>query len=202
MSYSQGAEEAAILEAVASLPHGLVLDIGAAHPTTFSNSRALIERGWDAILVEASPDQFLSLFREYKDYERVRLVLAVASLGEDFLERLYHTEDLVSTTERANYEKWRNHAAFDGEFWVATVPIYALFELAVPRVDVLSIDTEGTSGELFRYVLEHIVEDISADAWPKVICVEHDGDGTLETLAVRKGYTRRYLDGNNLIVAR
>ena len=88
MSYTQGGEEAAILEAIGGLQHGLVLDIGAAHPTTFSNSRALIERGWNAILVEASPDHFLSLFREYKDHERVDLILAAVSVSGDCLQRL------------------------------------------------------------------------------------------------------------------
>jgi hypothetical protein len=68
MSYSQHKGEE---EAILQLFHdgkdaqqaGKALDIGAWSPTTFSNTRALYERGWELVLVEPSPGPFLLLMR-------------------------------------------------------------------------------------------------------------------------------------------
>lgn len=195
MSYTQGGEEAAILGAVAGMADGSILDIGAAHPITFSNSRALIEKGWHATLVEASPDHFMTLYEEYKKHPNVDLILAAVDIEWDLV-RLHHTTDLVSTIVDAHFEKWRGSADFDGEFSLLTIPICELYNRCLP-IDVLSIDTEGTSAALC-----HSFFDSTQLAWPKVICVEHDSDRTLETRAAERGYRTIYLDGNNLVLAK
>lgn len=189
--YSQGGEQDAILTHVAGMEPGYILDVGACHPTTFSNSRALIERGWHATLVEASPDHFMTLYEEYREHPRVDLILAAAGTTWG-LEVLHHTADLVSTTVDAHYEKWRGAAAFDGVFSVATVPLRYILGRGGP-FDVISLDTEGTTPLLFRDALVHR---------PKVLCVEHDGDTSLEQAAVAAGYRRLYFDGNNVVLGR
>ena len=63
MSYSQHPdEEEAILQLFGSHV-GRALDIGAWVATTFSNTRALYERGWELVLVEPSPGPFIILMR-------------------------------------------------------------------------------------------------------------------------------------------
>lgn len=60
MSYSQNNEEAYILSYFGSRT-GTLLDIGANDGKTLSNSLACIERGWSAVLVDASPTAFAKL---------------------------------------------------------------------------------------------------------------------------------------------
>ena len=57
-SYSQYGEDRAIVELFGDHV-GRFLDIGAWHPTVFSNTRALFERGWSGVMVEPSPCPFL-----------------------------------------------------------------------------------------------------------------------------------------------
>jgi hypothetical protein len=67
-SYSQYGEDLIILDAFAGSQYledepGTFLDIGAWHPTIFSNTRALIERGWAGVIIEPSPGPFINLMR-------------------------------------------------------------------------------------------------------------------------------------------
>ena len=191
MTYSQGGEEAALL--ALNLEPGHLLDIGAADGMTFSNSRALIERGWHAILVESSPDHFMTLFEEYRDHPRVDLVLATVGVASDLVS-FHHTKDLVGTTEEAHFEKWREAATFDGAFYTWTVPLVRLLEEFWP-LDVISIDTEGTSAKLCHELFD-------SGRLPRVIVVEHDSDATLDVRAFGLGYRAVYCDGNNIVYAR
>ena len=61
--YSQRDEEKYILEAFDGKTDGRFLDIGAWHPTVFSNTRALIEMGWSGVMIEPSPGPFLNIVR-------------------------------------------------------------------------------------------------------------------------------------------
>ena len=64
MSYSQYGEDLIILGAFAGRTEpGTLLDIGAWHPTIFSNTRALIELGWAGVIIEPSPGPFINLMR-------------------------------------------------------------------------------------------------------------------------------------------
>src|ERR1022692_1173497 len=74
-SYSQYGEDLIILAALPMIweatrlrfpeisQTGTFLDIGAWHPTIFSNTRALIERGWSGVIIEPSPGPFINLMR-------------------------------------------------------------------------------------------------------------------------------------------
>ena len=53
--YSQNGEQKIILEYFQDKYKGKVLDIGANDGITLSNSRALIEKGWDGVLIEPAP---------------------------------------------------------------------------------------------------------------------------------------------------
>jgi FkbM family methyltransferase len=181
------------LELFADQPRGSVLDIGAYDGTTFSNTRALIERGWGGVLVEPEPAAFLKLFELYKDRADIRLVNACA--GVDFhLTRFWHTADMVGTTDEEHYTKWQGCAAYDGMYYVACVPVWDLYATAVP--DLVNIDVEGGSARLAIHML---VRGLA----PRVLCVEHDGlaQRILEQ-AVVYGYREVTRNGENLILAR
>lgn len=174
--YSQGNEEQYILEALIDVPHidlngneASFLDIGAYHPTVFSNTRALYEAGWGGLMVEPSPACMLSLIKEYGKEPRIQLLQA-AMLTESaggYVE-LHVSEDAISTIHEANYEAWKDHAKFDGELLVRSITPEALFAHFGGSFEFWSIDTEGGSVDLLRAML-------ACGPRPTALCVEHDG---------------------------
>lgn len=139
--YSQSGEEAVIL---ANTPAtGRCLDLGAWSPLVFSNTRALIERGWDAVLVEPSPGPFQGLMKEYRNNPKVQLINAMVGL-EWSLRDFWVTDDALSTTEKASVAKWGGEKNFTAII-VPQVPLSLI--LAMP-FNVINIDTEGTSVDL------------------------------------------------------
>ena len=65
MSYSQYGEDQIIAAEFLrqESAHRFFLDIGAWHPTIFSNTRLLIEQGWSGVIIEPSPGPFMNLMR-------------------------------------------------------------------------------------------------------------------------------------------
>ena len=175
MPYSQFGEEEVILANTPS--HGRVLEIGAWSPTVFSNSRALIERGWNAVLVEPSPAPFAGLVKFYKDNERVTLVNALA--GKEWRMRKFMvTEDALSTTEQANVEKWGGAKNFR-EILIPEMPVLQLFD--GKPFEFVTIDTEGTSFELLKMLpLDQMGTNL--------FCVEfdHQRDAVCEFVASKR----------------
>jgi hypothetical protein len=170
-SYSQFGED---VHYVPTLPeHGRLLDVGAGPPVTWSNSRALIEKGWDAVLIEPSPKFFMELFKEYQWNERVQLANCAVGL-EWGLRRFWYTEDVVSTIDEVHYERWRTSADYIGMF--------------------TSIDVEGGSGALV---------EAAVAAKPQIIMVEHENDAAPGWIMQHApGYTCFVESGVNLVLLR
>lgn len=191
MNYSQGEEQKHILEHVGE--SGRFLDIGAWHAKNLSNTRALYERGWSGVLVEPSPEPFIGLLREYGNDDRV--VLVMAAVGDNSLKRFHASADALSTSSEENFEKWREVGGFYGRYWVQALEVKFLIDNFGP-FDFVSIDTEGTSVEVFRALL-------ATGTRPKCICMEHDFKNveTLE-MANAAGYREVYFSGENQVFAR
>lgn len=196
MSYSQNEEEDFILQAVGDRM-GTVLDIGAYDGKTRSNSLALIERGWKAVLVEPSPKPFTDLLALHGHRDTVVLVNAIVGLRRDIVP-IYLSDDGLSTTEWKNYQTWRGLAHFKPVSFAVQVTIDDLIRAfpELSNVDVVSIDTEGTSFELFRtFPFDLCI--------PKVFCIETDGAADeIEDLARRRSYVPIYASGENIVIER
>lgn len=191
MNYSQGEEQKHILEHCG--PTGRFLDIGAWHAKNLSNTRALYERGWSGVLVEPSPEPFLGLLREYGNDDRVSLIMA--AVGDNGLKRFHASADALSTSSEDNFQKWRDVGGFYGRYWVQSVEVKFIIDNFGP-FDFVSIDTEGTSVEVFRSLL-------ATHARPRCICLEHDFKN-VECLSLAKqyGYREVYFSGENQVFAR
>lgn len=191
MSYSQYDEEPVILAALEGITNGRLLDIGAYHPTVFSNSRTLIERGWNAVLVEPSPEPFLSLLREYGNNPAITLVHAAVGAKAGLL-TMHATADAVSTTDAASFEKWQRAGGFYGSFLTPVIdldnPVFA------GPFDFVNIDTEGTNLEIFSILIDRMK--------PRCICVEHDyQDKIMMAMAQPHGYRAVLENGTNLVLS-
>src|SRR5882672_403154 len=177
LMYSQADEERYIVEAVSHFANtGKLLDIGAWHPTEFSNSRRLIELGFSAILIEPSPEPFLSLLKEYGDSEKHILICAAVWL-EAGLIKLHATADAVSTIDDKEYARWKETGGFYGSFLTNAITMDDIFNRYGGNFEFVNFDAEGVSVDLFLRMLE-------LGPRPKCCCVEID-QGRDEELASR-----------------
>ncbi len=192
MSYSQRNEEQYILEACKDAPRRRLLDIGAFHPTVFSNSRALIEQGWGAVLVEPSPKPVRNLVKVYGDSPEVHVFCAAVGL-EPGIVTLQITDDAVSTTDVK--PEWRERGGYIGSMTISQVTLAMLFNW-YGDFDFVSIDVEGGSTDLFLNLLTY-------EMFPACICVEHDGRIVEITKAAQeRGYKIAYISEENVVVSR
>ena len=112
--YSQNNEEQVILNHFKD--HiGSVLDLGANDGITFSNSLRLIQKGWKADLIEASPETFLKLQDQHKGNEDVKCHnIAVSNVNGKI--KFWESgsllggndKSLVSTCNPKELERWPN----------------------------------------------------------------------------------------------
>lgn len=195
-SYSQYGEDR-VLEKLFAGVTGRLLDIGAWYPKTFSNSRLLIEAGWEALLVEFSPKPVRELVAEYAANPRVKVLQAAVTVTDGGMAEYTVTDDGLSTANAEHHEKWEKNGGYYGKLWVSQMPIRQLLEQFGGDFDFVSIDTEGTSADLARHYLGAL------EQLPPVICVEHDGRTVelMETAQVR-GYRIVHLNGTNVVLSR
>ena len=197
--YSQSGEQPHILEAFGDKV-GRFLDIGACDGKLGSNSLALVERGWSGVLVEASPRAFLKLQELHGNNPKLVLINAAVGLNT-VLSPFWDGPGPAlgyATTEGKNRAKWEHHCSFQNPFYLVTVSLHRLLSMVDPSnpFDFVSIDTEGTSTDLF-------VAYPFREPYPKVVCVEHD-ERIPECLAVAKSYQYREVARNpqNLVLVR
>jgi len=167
MTYSQGREEEIILKFIGSRKEGSVFDIGAFDGKTNSNSLALIERGWTAVLVEPSPSCFLKLLACHEGNPKVHLLNAAVGV-EGGIRRFYEFEnDQCGSTLEKNAAVWKSEERKCREYFLPQVTVSQIVAQLGGGADVLSVDTEGTSYE--------VMASCPIKSWsPKVIIVEHD----------------------------
>jgi len=198
-SYSQYAEDETfvrLLQTQMGNCTGRLLEIGAWHPTTFSNSRALIELGWSAVLVDFSPGAVKDLAKEYVNNDKVMVVQTAITPVDSGLRRFDITDEGVSTSEPEIKEKWAKVGGFYGALWVPVLSLDTFLSMMPgPGFDFVSIDAEGLSTELAI----GLVRDCHRR--PRVMCVEHD-DKIVELMQVmqQQRYTAPWVNGTNIIL--
>lgn len=181
---------------------GRFLDIGAWDPKTFSNTRALFERGWGGVMVEPSPRAMLCLLAEYGNEPRIILVEAAIGLTDSIVQ-FSMTDDCVSTSNSAHLAKFSaednpNRANYVGKCMVRTVT-WEQINTWWGGFDFVSIDAEGYSVDLFHAMLATGVR-------PSCVCVEIEQGRMLELSAAATapgvGYKLIYSNGTNAVFAR
>lgn len=175
--YSQNGEDDLILNLFSGKESGTILDIGAFDGKTFSNSLALIEKGWKAIMVEGSAFPFSSLFNLYKGNPNITLVNAMITIEENSTPlKMYESPNsLVSTVDTKHFLSWKNrvetfnHPPFY-EMYTSTISFKNLLTWIKQRnisLEFVSIDVEGFSATLS---MNFNPDDFNT----KVIIIEHD----------------------------
>ncbi len=148
-SWSQGGEDLALLSIFAGNVGGTYLDIGAHHPSRFSVTRHLYQRGWKGVNVEANQ----KLLNKFHD-DRVKDTNLFCAVGErDYYDFVVFKEPALSTYD----QQWETKFVSEGNEIdrIDRVPgrrlrsIYdEYFETAA--VDLLNIDAEGADFEILQ----------------------------------------------------
>jgi FkbM family methyltransferase len=188
--HSQNNEEQFI---TAALPdQGRLLDIGAYDGKTFSNTFALLEKGWSGVLIEASPQVFVALQRNTAGMA-VDLINTCIVTGEETLIDFYDNGGAVATPNIENFKKWEKHAEFQ-KIHVMSMHYVRVIEKFGANFDMVNIDVEGGSTDLFLALFDVMPE-------VKLWCIEHDGFiDRIKAKAV--GYTELMRNGENIILVK
>lgn len=151
--YSQNNEQDLISEYFGDFV-GTFLDIGANDGITLSNTYALVLKGWDGTLVEASPKAYERLL---KTHSSGLVLLNVAVGSENGVIDLYESGELlgkgdvalVSSTKIEETERW---GPLNMPFEKITVPVITFSQMLAStkhnQFDLISIDIEGMEKEV------------------------------------------------------
>lgn len=198
--YSQNNEQEIILNYFCDST-GTVLDIGANDGITFSNSRALIERGWKATLVEPSPIAYKKLSAQYHQHAYV-ITCECAIATSTGMVTLHDSDEhcgahgLVSTIVPSEITRWQSTQTFTS----VEVPAYSFDDFylmtGVQQYDFISIDAEGLDYEILSQIN-------LTQLGCKMVCVEHNGKEIEKYVEYCERYGMKELARNaeNLIMA-
>ncbi len=194
--FSQNNEEAVIGEIFSGVT-GRLLDIGAYVPGALSNTRALMDKGWEGVFVEPSPGPFKDLLDYYGGNPRASLVNCAIGLTPGLTAFYDSSGDAVSTASEQHKAKWEHGAGSKyRKYWLKPLSVTELFDHFGYDFDLVSLDVEGLNWEIFQALPFSRLQ-------AKVICVEHDFHQTeMGALVEAHGYTAVALNGENVIFSR
>lgn len=194
--YSQNGEQKIILEYFGDFV-GVLLDIGANDGVTLSNSRALIEKGWIAHLVEPSPSAFKMLIETSEDDAYLfNFAIGTYTGKATFYESGAHlgTGDtaLLSSLKQDETKRWKKETFTPIEvdvFRYEDTPFYGM------KFDFITIDAEGMDYEILIQI------DLTDT---KMVCVEFNGKnaGDFIGYCAKYGLQQVWNSHENLIFAR
>jgi hypothetical protein len=195
-SFSQNAEDEIFVPLLPAV--GKMMEIGAYDPVALSNSRALIQAGWEAVLVEANPNclkKIIDFYRTEEPNQNVTIVNALVESHDPSIIPFQVCWDAVSTTNQRYYDTWKNTAKFF-EIHMITTPIAWLFSKFPGPYDFISVDVEGSSFALAMYVFDVVK--------PTVACVEHEGSDIdrMVEFAKSRGYKAIAATSENIIFSK
>jgi FkbM family methyltransferase len=194
--YSQNNEQSYILNYFSETTKGKFIDIGAYDGITFSNVRALAEKGWSGVCYEADINIFHKLKENYKGFENVLCVHCAVHTFNGNIVFYGSNGDAVGTTSEKHIEKWKSSVTFENATVVRCFDVNELLDQD-KDADFLNIDVEGVNIELFNHIT-----DLNLSRF-NMICVEHDGHHTQINNRLKSlGFTEIMLNGENGIYAK
>ncbi len=194
--YSQSNEEQYIIEAVNHIQNGVFLEIGAYHPFKFSNTRALVERGWSGVYVEPMDDLMLQFENEYGYNDNIQLIKKAVATHTGNVTFYDSHGDAIGTIDSAHADKWAK--GWNVEYSQKVVPCVTVADLIdeckFDHFDFVSIDVEGVDLQILQ---QFDFAKINTTA----VIVEHN---QINTQAYRDfmnnaGFIEIFSNGENLI---
>lgn len=193
--YSQQEEEKVILEFFNGYV-GRLLDIGAYHPTIFSNSRRLIELGWEAVLVEASPQCYDGLVKFYKENPAKVQICGKAISTVDGKIKFYDSGGAVATASPIHYNIWKDVQKDFQEITIDSVSWETLYKEFPGIYEFINIDVEGLDWMVLKQINLNETET-------SLVCIEpsYNKNEIFEYLS-DYGFELLHENTNNIIMVR
>lgn len=180
-SFAQEGEDLLLARLFEDQARGFYVDVGAHHPTRFSNTHLLHKRGWRGINIDATPGSMAAFRRARPD--DINLEIAVSSEGGP--SALYRFDEAALNSLSKGLSIQRNEEtrySIESTVELATRPLRDVLSQYLPhdveRIDLLTIDVEG-----------HDLDVLKSNDWerfrPRVLLIEIVG-ADLEELADRE----------------
>jgi len=176
--YSQNNEEQLILDQFGLVNNNfVVLDIGANDGKTFSNSRRVIEMGWEGHLIEPSPRAFDKLQTLYQHSSNVHLY-NIGLLHKDTKAYLFESDThdngddvaLVSSYSTTEIEKWKKKNVKYEKVETTILSFQSFIDIThCQKFDLISLDIEG-----YEYVVLQQINLAQYDV--KMLIIEWNGN--------------------------
>ena len=183
VSYSQFGEDA-ILQNLLRKKYGVYVDIGAYHPTLYSNTYAFYRRGWKGVAIDPNPwcEKLFKIMRPRDMFIRA----AVGNSGE---QEYYEYNDAACNSVGIPAPT-RKDLKLVRTSQVKVAPLSELLR-NIPHIDLMNIDVEGMDAE--------VMETYDWHSFPSVLAVEGKlGDTSMDFLK-GKGYELVGLAGATML---
>jgi FkbM family methyltransferase len=182
ISFSQEGEDLTLQRIVGDKHDGFFVDVGAHHPTRFSNTHLLYQRGWTGINIDATPGS-MAVFRK-KRRRDINLEVAIAREPGVVVLHLFDDPALNSASEELSYRREReSEYRIVGTVEVPARPLREVLDEHLPRsvteIDLLTIDVEG-----------HDFDVLASNDWtrfrPRVLLLERLNSSVEEVVGSRE----------------
>lgn len=193
--YSQHGEDVILDRIFRNVTNGFFVEVGCIDGKRFSNTLTFEERGWKGICIEAHTD-YIELLKNNRPNSIV-VHCAVGESDEGQVNFYANSRGSLSTLDSGQEINFRNKFGhwFSG-FTTQRVPkkkLDTIFEeLEVSKINILSIDIEGTEIEALR--------GLTVSKWlPELIIIETDQDEEkfVDDILLPCGYKKIYRIPNN-----
>lgn len=142
--YSQEGEDLILARLLGEKKNGFFVDVGAHHPTRFSNTYALYRRGWRGINIDATPGS-MSAFEKLRP-DDVNLEMAISDRSESFVFSMFQ-EGALNTFDRELAQSYLESGwALAGTVELVPLTLKQVLDKYLKpdqKIDLLSIDVEG-----------------------------------------------------------
>ncbi len=166
-SFSQEGEDVILQNIFCNKDNGTYIDVGAHHPTKYSNTYALYLKGWTGLNIDAMPGS-MALFNKIRPKDIN--VEAGVSPQKGELDFYCFNEPALNTFDKTLVTEYENMGYKCIEVKkVATSPLKELIEkyLSNREIDVIDIDVEGMDKE--------IIDSIDWNAFsPRIVLAEKE----------------------------
>ncbi len=149
-SYGHQGEDAVLQATLKWVSKGTYVDVGAYHPTLYSNTYAFYKKGWNGIVIDPNSDM-LPLYRLMRPRDR----FIHAAVGATEEERTYYMFDdgAYNSFDATRAHSWKDTRglAVREERTVAFKPLAKILsEQHIEHIDFLNIDVEGWDFEVLQ----------------------------------------------------
>jgi FkbM family methyltransferase len=190
VSWSQGGEDLALESVLDGISGGKYIDVGAHHPSRFSVTRHLYQRGWSGVNVDANP-HLLKSFQ--KQRMRDKNIWAAVGTKTEY-ELTIFNEPAISTVNNDWRIKFLQENQSIKEVLIVpgkTLRLILDENFGNLQLDLLAIDAEGADLE----VLESLdLSTLPRERFPKYLLIEAAPPvaNALETPAVKHATSHGY----------